>query len=69
MTSLLKGKGQQIIPQFQGLEGVTLYFFEPVHFFVKKEGKRIAVWQDGFTRFAIMRSDMLKVKVTGDISF
>lgn len=37
------GKGQRIIPQFQGLEGVALYFFEPVHLFVKKEGRRIAV--------------------------
>lgn len=69
MTSLWKAKGQRVNPQSQGLQGVGLYFFEPVHLFVKKEGRRIAVWQDGFTWFAIMRSDMLKAKVTGDISF
>lgn len=56
-------------PNFRVLQGVGLYFFEPVHLFIKKEGRRITVWQDEFTWFAIMRSDMLKAKVTGDVSF
>lgn len=71
MLSMSRGKEQQIIPvssedRFRGYGGLDCISLNRLK---KYDGKAKTARQDEFTSFAIMRSDTLKAKVSGDIRF